>query len=76
METARLIATEAVAAQGGNEFGRGVHKKTKKKVTIFAVSLTHALPTSRTVRHAMAVTHRVVMDSSKNTEPDDGNKDV
>ena len=57
--------SEHSPAQGGNEFGRGAHKKAKKKVTISAVSTTHALPTSRTIRHVMAVTRRVVMDSSK-----------
>lgn len=65
--------SEAATAQGGNEFGRGAHKKAKKKATISAVSVTHALPTSRTVRHLLAVTCRVIMDSSnKSTEPDDG----
>ncbi|KAI2491468.1 Reverse transcriptase (RNA-dependent DNA polymerase) [Fragilaria crotonensis] len=52
-------------AQGGNEFGRGAHKKAKKKATISAVSSTAALPTPRAVRHVMMVSRRVVMDSSQ-----------
>ncbi|KAI2497148.1 hypothetical protein MHU86_17351 [Fragilaria crotonensis] len=51
--------------QGGNEFGRGAHKKAKKKATISAVSSMAALPTPRTVRHVMMVSRRVVMDSSR-----------
>ena len=68
-----MAESEAAAtAQGENEFGRGVHKKAKKKVTISSVSTTQALPTSRTIRHVMVVTHRVVMDSSTTAEPEDG----
>ena len=42
-----------VATQGGNEFGRGAHKKGKKKSTIAAVSTTFALPTPRTDRKSV-----------------------
>jgi hypothetical protein len=40
---------------------------------ISAVSTSALLPTSRTICHVMAVTRRVVMDSSKFTNSDDGN---
>ncbi|KAI2501496.1 hypothetical protein MHU86_12941 [Fragilaria crotonensis] len=58
--------------QGGNEFGRGAHKKSKKKATVSAVSSTAALPTPRAVRHVMMVTRRNVMDSSQLVETETG----
>lgn len=62
------------AAQGGNEFGRGAHKKSK--VTI-AATTTAPLPTKRTQRHVMmAVTRRIVMHSGMNTEGSEGRMEL
>jgi hypothetical protein len=67
-DRAQAADSDAAAARGGDEFGRGAHKKAKKMVTISAVSTSQALPTSRTIRHVLVVTRRVVMDLSKNTD--------
>ena len=70
-ELKRLIPMPLRLEAGMSSDESDAHKKAKMKVTISAVSTPQALPTSRTIRHKMTVTRRVVMDLSKNTNSHD-----
>jgi hypothetical protein len=61
------------AAQGGNEFGQGAHKR-KKKVTISALSVARSPPTMATQRHVMSTSsRRFIMKNSGQGAQAEGN---